>query len=161
MTMQAPLSPNAKTIDIQSGSKGNLTATTGKPKPSSRAVTDAHHTEKLRSGSNVRRTLGLTAGHTRRGYRPDLRKVCRKPNGSLPSCGSHHPIRNLSRTHDSQRRWNSAGRSLDHMRAEREQVCKNISLQTNRSNSAGWGIMSLSDCVPPRPLRAMTFVPTL
>ena len=41
---------NAKTIDIQSGTEGNLTITTRKPKASPHAVAGAHIVEKLVQG---------------------------------------------------------------------------------------------------------------
>ncbi|KAJ3737005.1 ribosomal L28e protein family-domain-containing protein [Lentinula guzmanii] len=65
---------NAKTIDV-SDVNGKITVTTRKPKASPYAVAPARSTSSIRSRSGSRRALGIIASHSKRGYRPDLRKV--------------------------------------------------------------------------------------
>ncbi|KAI6015616.1 ribosomal L28e/Mak16 [Pisolithus marmoratus] len=63
---------NAKTIDIkESGSA--IQITTRKSKVSPHAVRPARTTLTIRNRSGPRRALGIVAGLTKRGYRPDLR----------------------------------------------------------------------------------------
>ncbi|KAL4070378.1 ribosomal L28e/Mak16 [Scleroderma citrinum] len=63
---------NTKTIDIKDSGSG-IQITTRKSKASPHAVRSARSTLTIRNRSGTRRALGVTAGLTKRGYRPDLR----------------------------------------------------------------------------------------
>ncbi|KAF8131505.1 ribosomal L28e/Mak16 [Boletus edulis] len=63
---------NAKTIDIKDSPSG-IQVTVNKSKATLHQVRGARTTSTIRNRSGGRRSLGVVAGLTRKGYRPDLR----------------------------------------------------------------------------------------
>jgi len=67
---------NAKTIHIgHNKTGGGLKVSSRKPSSHPHQHSTGMHHSTIRQGSGSRRSMGIVAGQTKRGYRPDLRKA--------------------------------------------------------------------------------------
>ncbi|PVF98247.1 60S ribosomal protein L28, partial [Serendipita vermifera] len=66
---------NAKTIQIDHNKGGGLKVVTRKPSAHPYQNSTGKHYSSIRQGSGPRRSAGIAAGQSKRGYRPDLRKA--------------------------------------------------------------------------------------